>query len=139
MRQIAQGLGLVLTLVVGVLAAVPSGAERQVEPTVPMQRAMSTEQSGQMKFLMTFTGRGGKENRTEAIARFRKTRGEPPRSVKLLSRWTRADFSKVYVLVETQDLQALAQYALDWDDLMEVHTVPVLDDTQLLKVLDQGQ
>ena len=65
-----------------------------------------------MKFLMTFTLRGDKQTRDEAFARFRKTRGEPPKGVKFLGRFTTLDFSKVYVLVETQDPKALAQIRL---------------------------
>ena len=34
------------------------------------------------------------------------TRGEPPKGVKFLGRLTTLDFSKIYVLVETQDAKA---------------------------------
>ena len=57
------------------------------------------------------------------FARFRKTRDEPPKSVKFLGRLTTLDFSKVYVLVETPDMKALAQYAFEWSDVTQVHTV----------------
>ena len=66
-------------------------------------------------------------------------KGEPPKGVKLLGRVTRLDFSKVYVLVESQDAAALAQYAFEWSDLMEVHTVPVMDDARLMEVLERVQ
>lgn len=64
-------------------------------------------------------------------------KGEPPKGVKLLGRVTRLDFSKVFVLVETQDAAALAQYALEWSDVFEVHTMPVMDDVRLMEVLER--
>ena len=76
--------------------------------------------------------------RDEAFARFRKTRGEPPKGVKFLGRLTTLTFSKVYVLVETQDAKALAQYAFEWGDVTQVHTVPVMGDAELVDILERA-
>ena len=46
-----------------------------------------------MKFIATFSWKPDAKTRDEGIARFRKTGGQPPAGVKLLGRWTRADFS----------------------------------------------
>jgi hypothetical protein len=43
-----------------------------------------------MKFMLTFTLQPATRN--EAIARFLKTGGQPPKGAKLLGRWTSADF-----------------------------------------------
>jgi hypothetical protein len=101
------------------------------------QASSSLQADGSMKYLLTFALRGGKDSRNEAITRFKKTKGEPPKGVKLLGRVTRLDFSKVFVLVETQDVAALAQYALEWSDVFEVQTIPVMDDARLMEVLER--
>jgi hypothetical protein len=90
-----------------------------------------------MKFMMTFEWKPDTRTRTEAIARFRKTGGLPPKSAKLLGRWTRADFSGGYDLIETDDAQALTEFALMWSDLMQLTIVPVLEDAALAEVLDR--
>jgi hypothetical protein len=43
--------------------------------------------------------------------------------------------SNVYVLVESDDPKAMAGYAIDWSDLLEVHTAPVMEDAELSDVL----
>jgi len=89
-----------------------------------------------MKFMLTFTLQP--ETRNEAIARFLKTGGQPPKGVKLLGRWTSADLSKGYELLESDDPSALTELALHWSDLMEMYTVPVVEDKELGDVLKRG-
>ena len=91
-----------------------------------------------MKFMLTFTFSLQGNKRNEAIARFLKTGGQPPKGAKLLGRWTRADFSQGYDLLETDDPGALAEFALQWSDLMEVEVVPVLEDKELGEVLKRA-
>lgn len=88
-----------------------------------------------MKFMLTFTIPSDQNQRNESIARFKTTGGQPPQGAKLLGRWTQLDMSKVYVLVESDDPKALAGYAIDWSDLLEVETVPVMEDQDLSDVL----
>ena len=88
-----------------------------------------------MKFMLTFDWKPDTKTRAEAIARFRKTGGLPPKGAKLIGRWTRADFSGGYDLLESDDPQALAEFALMWSDLMNLTIVPVLEDEQLSQVL----
>ena len=90
-----------------------------------------------MKFMMTFDWTPDTKERSEAIARFRKSGGLPPDGAKLLGRWTRADFSGGFDLLESDDAQALAQFALMWSDLMRLEIVPVLEDSALAAVLDR--
>jgi hypothetical protein len=88
-----------------------------------------------MKFMLTFTFKPDKAKRNEAIARFMKTGGQPPKGAKLLGRWTRADFSQGYDLLESDDPGALTEFALQWSDLMELEIVPVVEDKELTEVL----
>ena len=90
-----------------------------------------------MKFMLTFDWKPDTKTRDEGIARFRKTGGQPPNGAKLLGRWTRADFSGGYDLLETDDAQALAEFALMWSDLMELKIAPVLEDEHLGQVLQR--
>ena len=91
-----------------------------------------------MKFMMTFDWTPDTKARSEAIARFRKTGGLPPKGAKLLGRWTRADFSGGFDLIESDDPKAMAEFALMWSDLMQLKIVPVLEDGALTEVLSRA-
>jgi len=88
-----------------------------------------------MKFMLTFNLKPDVTSRDEAIARFKKTGGQPPKGVRLLGRWTAADFSGGYDLIESDDAAALTAFALMWSDLMELRLVPVVEDGELVQVL----
>lgn len=88
-----------------------------------------------MKFMMTFSWKPDLQAQAEAIARFKKTGGLPPKGVKLVGRWTRADFSGGFDLLESDDPKALTEFALMWSDLMELSIVPIVDDSELADVL----
>ena len=91
-----------------------------------------------MKFMTTFTWKPDIKAQEQGIARFLKTGGQPPKGVKLLGRWTRADFSGGYDLLEADDSQALAEFALMWSDLMILTTVPIVEDQALAEVLKRA-
>jgi hypothetical protein len=86
-----------------------------------------------MKFILTFTLPA--DTRDEAIARFLETGGQPPPGVTLLGRWTQLDLSGGYVLLESEDPQALTAFAHRWSDLLELTLAPVLEDQALSEVL----
>ena len=88
-----------------------------------------------MKFMMTFDWNPDTQTRAEGIARFQKTGGLPPKGVKLLGRWTRADLSGGFDLLETEDPKKLLEFAYMWGDLMDLKTFPVLDDKELAAAL----
>ena len=88
-----------------------------------------------MKFMMTFTWNPDTAARAEAVARFQKTGGLPPQGAKLLGRWTRADLAGGFDLIESDDAKALAEFAWQWNDLMRIEIVPVLEDADLGQVL----
>jgi hypothetical protein len=91
-----------------------------------------------MKFMLTFTIKPEARGRDEAIARFKKTGGQPSAGVKLIDRWTAADFSGGYVLLEGDDAAALTHFSLMWSDLLELHLAPVVEDAQLVDALGRA-
>jgi len=88
-----------------------------------------------MKFMLSFTLTPNKAQRDEAIQRYLKTGGMPPKGVTLLGRWTAADFSHGFDLIESDDAKPLTRFALEWSDLIEQHITPVLEDQELAEVL----
>lgn len=92
-----------------------------------------------MKFMLSFAWKPDRKAQAEGIARFQKTGGQPPKGVKLLGRWTRADFHGGYDLVESDDARALCEFALMWSDLMDLTIVPIVEDAELSEALKRGQ
>ena len=90
-----------------------------------------------MKFMLTFTIKPEAKGRDEAIARFKKTGGQPPKGAKLIGRWTAADFGGGFDLIESDDVKALTEFSLAWSDLMELRLVPVIEDGDLSEVLSR--
>src|SRR5262249_30909994 len=92
---------------------------------------------GTMRFMLTFAIKPEAKGRDEAIARFKATGGQPAKGAKLLGRWTAADFSGGFVLLESDDGKALTDFSLTWSDLMELKIVPVIEDAELGEVLSR--
>jgi len=90
-----------------------------------------------MKFILTFRWKPDTKAQSVGIERFTRTGGQPPENVKLLGRWTRADFSGGYDLLETDDAQGLLEFALTWSDLMDLEVVPVLEDDATARALQK--
>jgi Protein of unknown function (DUF3303) len=91
-----------------------------------------------MKLILTFTWTPNAQKRAEGIARFQKTRGLPPEGVKLLGRWTKADLSGGFDLLETEDAKKLLEFAYMWGDIMELSVFPVLEDQELSEALQNA-
>ncbi len=90
-----------------------------------------------MKFMLTFSLKPETKARDEAIGRFKATGGRSPKGAKLLGRWTAADFSGGFDLLESDDVGALTEFSLMWSDLMDLSIVPVLEDAALGEVLNR--
>jgi len=90
-----------------------------------------------MKMMLTFSWSPGPHNRQSAIDRFMTKGGVVPAGCKLLGRWTRADASGGFALIESDDARALAEFALAWNDLMESKIVPVVEDAELGEVFQR--
>ncbi|HEY7608635.1 MAG TPA: DUF3303 family protein [Alphaproteobacteria bacterium] len=92
-----------------------------------------------MKFICTFAMKPETKGRDEAIARFKKTGGQPPQGATLLGRWINADFSGGTLLLETGDPKALTEFSLGWSDVTELKMVPVIEDADLVAVLKRSR
>lgn len=86
-----------------------------------------------MQFMATYSMRP--EQRDAAIARFLKTGAAAPKGVKIVGRWHSAGLHDGFVLCEADDAEAAARLSHEWADLLTIDVVPVLDDTQLGRVL----
>lgn len=91
-----------------------------------------------MKYMLTFDIKTGGNRRDQAIARFKKTSGQPPKGTRLIGRWTAADFSGGFVLLESDDVAALTEFSLMWSDIMELRLAPVIEDAELSAALGRA-
>jgi hypothetical protein len=89
-----------------------------------------------MHFMLMY--RFAPEHRNQAFARFKVTEGLTPKGVQLLGRWTAADLSGGYALIQSYDVKALVEFTLGWSDLMDLEIVPLIEDTELGEVLDRN-
>ena len=76
--------------------------------------------------------------RKAAIDRFLTTGGAPPEGVTMVTRWHTADGDYGFAIVESEDGQALAKFAQEWNDLLPIDIRPALDDESLGAVLSSG-
>ena len=91
-----------------------------------------------MKFIGRYWWEPESKAQEEALRRFRETGGQPPAGVRLLGRWTRADFMGGVVLLESDDAKALTEFSLRWSDVMNLELVPVLEDQELVEALEKA-
>jgi len=91
-----------------------------------------------MKIICTFDMSPESKGRDEAIARFKRTGGQPPKGAKLLGRWINADFSGGTLLLESDDPKALTEFSLGWSDVTGLKMVPVIEDADLVDVLKRA-
>jgi hypothetical protein len=89
-----------------------------------------------MKFMITYTFKA--ELRDQAIARFKKTGGQPPAGATLVGRWTAVDLSCGFVLLDSSDAKVLTEFGLAWSDLMDLRAVAVVDDGDLVETLQHA-
>lgn len=88
-----------------------------------------------MKFLSTFSVRPGCTQ--EAASRFLAGKAQPPQGVTLLGRWHSTDLSGGFSLYETDDLAKAYAFAVEWSDILEMHTHPVIEDAEAGPALAQ--
>ena len=86
-----------------------------------------------MKFMTTWSV--PMENMSDAVARFLSGEAPPPAGVTILGRWHNADLSGGFTLSESNDAVAVYTEAAQWADLMDLNTVPVLEDGEAGPVL----
>jgi hypothetical protein len=86
-----------------------------------------------MKFMVTWSGFPGSVQ--EAVEKFLAGEATPPEGVTLLGRWHNVDCSGGFSLYETDQPAQLYKAAAVWSDLMELHTVAVIEDADAAPVL----
>jgi hypothetical protein len=59
----------------------------------------------------------------------------PPEGATLVSRYHNVDGTGGFAIVESSDAGALADYALDWNGMIEINITPLMDDETISKVL----
>jgi Protein of unknown function (DUF3303) len=78
-----------------------------------------------MKYMITW--KCAPENYRAAVKRFLKTGGPVPKGAKTLGRWHTAASTRGWHLVEGSE-SAIAELNAEWADLLELETLPVVDD-----------
>jgi len=73
------------------------------------------------------------------MARCLETGGQPPPGVRRLGRWTQLDLCGGFVVLESEDPQALTAFAHGWSDVVELTIAPVLEDQALSEVLQRAR
>ena len=87
-----------------------------------------------MQFVMTYEIR--EANVEAASNRFLQTEGAPPPDgVELLGRWHAVAGRRGWMLVASDDVEAMHRYARTWHDLLDLEITPVLDDPAIAKVM----
>jgi hypothetical protein len=86
-----------------------------------------------MKFMTTWTLLPG--TLKEAASRFLAGQAQPSEGVTVLGRWHKSDCSGGYTLFETNNPVAMYADAAVWADVIELRTVPVIEDADAGPVL----
>ena len=81
-----------------------------------------------MQFVIEWKIRAGRTQ--EAVDRFLSTGDPLPQGVTTIGRWHRTDLQSGIHIVESSDSSALAQYAAQWTDLLELETYAVIEDAE---------
>ena len=75
------------------------------------------------------------EARDKTIKQFMETGGMPPENVELISRYHNLDGTGGFAVMESIDAAALADYALDWNGLINIEITAIMDDETIGRVL----
>jgi hypothetical protein len=87
-----------------------------------------------MLFMISYQFQPGM--RKQAQERFKKTGGMPPSGAKMLGRWHAIGGLKGYVLAESSNAVAIGKWMQEWTDLIAFAITPVVDDTDVMKILE---
>jgi hypothetical protein len=80
-----------------------------------------------MKFLMTFESDSSVREHATGIQRFQSMGAQVPKGARLIGRWLRADHSGGFDVLETEDPDALAEFARLWSRLVHLRLEPLSD------------
>lgn len=79
-----------------------------------------------MTFLATWSLRP--EMHKSAGARFLQNGAQPPNGIKTIGRWHYVDGSGGIHVIECDDASLMIEFAEQWNDLIELHIRPLVDD-----------
>jgi hypothetical protein len=85
--------------------------------------------------LFKFAWQHSPSARDNTIKKFMATGGMPPEHVTMLSRYHNIDGSGGFAIAETESPAALADWALDWNGLIDITITPIMDDETISGVL----
>lgn len=77
-----------------------------------------------------------REQRDRVHERFRETGAPPPDGVNMIGRWHGAAGNRGFLVAESSDAQAIADWLQQWTDLVSFEVTPVLTDEQFNRVLE---
>ena len=63
------------------------------------------------------------------------TGGMPPEGVQMISRYHNVDGSGGFAICETSNAGALANWAIDWNGLIDINITAIIDDEAMGEVL----
>ena len=87
--------------------------------------------------LFKFAWTHSPQARDNTIKQFMATGGMPPEGATLVSRYNNVDGTGGFAIVESSAPGALADYALDWNGMIEINITPLMDDETIGKVLGE--
>lgn len=92
-----------------------------------------------MKFIMAFNLPIDAQLRSDVMERFQNDKLYPTQGVTVVGRWTKADLSGGYNLLETDDPKKLTEFSYKWSDILDLSISPVLDDEELDEALQNAK
>ncbi|HQU82738.1 MAG TPA: DUF3303 family protein [Pyrinomonadaceae bacterium] len=69
----------------------------------------------------------------EIYRRFREKGRMMPEGLNYVSSWIQTDFKKCYQLMETENFALFADWAANWEDLMDFEIFPVMTSSEAVK------
>lgn len=75
------------------------------------------------------------DNRNRAIERFLKTGAVAPAGVTMLGRWHAVGRSAGFGIAQTDDIELIQKWVLQWSDLLDMEVYPALTDEQAASLL----
>jgi hypothetical protein len=73
------------------------------------------------------------ENSDKIIEHFKKLR--PPAGVMIKNQWVDISGGRYFILYETEDAKAFAEFNLPWSDICYIETSVVMESTEFIKLM----
>jgi len=75
------------------------------------------------------------ENSDKVIEHFKELR--PPAGVNIINQWVDISGGRYFILYETDDPQAFAEFNLPWSDICLIENCPVMESTDFIKLMSK--